>query len=65
MVPMAYDRACEYYRDSVLGIARIQSTNIFTVIAEAIKDASILNDLNDIMVEWYDLRKSIVDELRQ
>lgn len=64
MVPMTYDKAQEYYYDVVLDIAKQRSSDIFCVIAEAIKDASILNDLNDIMVEWYGLRKAIIDELR-
>ena len=64
MKPMAYEHACEYYYNVVLDIARQQSTNIFTVITEAVKDASILDDMEDIMEEWYGLRKSIVDEMR-
>lgn len=64
MKPMAYDKACKYYYDILLNMAKLQSSNIYDAIDEAISDASILNDLKDIMCEWYGLRKSIVDELR-
>ena len=64
MKPMTYDRARACYYDVLLDMAKLQSGNIFDAISEAVTDASILNDLNDIMAEWYGLRKTIVDELR-
>jgi len=64
MKPMTYDRAFACYYDVLLDMAKLQSGNIFDAISEAVTDASILNDLKDIMVEWYGLRKTIVDELR-
>jgi len=64
MKAMSYDNAKEYYYDILLDMAKQRSRDIFTAIDIAIDDDTVLHDLKDIMIEWYDLRKSIVDELR-
>lgn len=65
MRPMTYNEAKEYYYDILLGIAQRHSVSLFNVVSESIKDATIVDDLSDLIETWTNERKSIVDELRK
>lgn len=65
MKPMTYDDAKEYYYDILIGMAQRHSISLFNVLSESIKDATIVDDLSDLIETWTNERKTIVDELRK
>jgi hypothetical protein len=64
MKAMTYDDAKKYYYDILLDRAKLHSVSLFNVVSESINDATIMEDLHDLIETWTNERKTIVDELR-
>ena len=64
MQPMTYAQACDTYTDILLDRAKMHSVSLFNIISESITDATIVDDLGDLINQWQDERKAIVEELR-
>ena len=64
MQPMTYAQAWDTYADILLDRAKMHSVSLFNVLSESINDATITEDLADLVETWTNERKTIVDELR-
>jgi hypothetical protein len=64
MTPMSYKDTVEYYYNTVLDLARQDSSMIFETLAIILDNTITYEDVEDVMIQWHDERKAIVEELR-
>jgi hypothetical protein len=63
MKPMSYEKAVQTYYIILEDRAKMLASNIFVAI-DGILDGIPADAIQDIMIEWQDERKTIIEELR-
>ena len=64
MKPMSYKDTVEYYYNTVLDLARQDSSTIFETLEIILDNTIAYEDVEDVMVQWHNERRAIVEELR-
>ena len=64
MTPMSYKDTVECYYNTVLDLARQDSSLIFETLEDILDNTITYEDIEDVMIQWHDERRAIVEELR-
>lgn len=64
MKPMSYKDTVEYYYNTVLDLARQDSSTIFETLEIILDNTITYEDIEDVMIQWHNERRAIVEELR-